>query len=257
MTGSRKKILVVVAAIVVVAAGALAVTSISGASFGKHDEAATTTTTVDPTTTTTTAPTTTTTAPTTTTTIDCHCLKMGSSGADVSSLQQRLTDLGYWLSGVDGSYERTTQQAVMAFQKTNGLSRDGTAGPATMAALATASRPAPRYGTDGVDIDLGKQTLTIVQGGQVVWVFNTSTGKPSTPTAAGDFTVTRQIDGMRHAPDGNLWRPKYFNGGDAIHGSPSIPGYAASHGCSRLTNAAMNFLWSSGLVPLGTPVRVH
>jgi lipoprotein-anchoring transpeptidase ErfK/SrfK len=145
----------------------------------------------------------------------------------------------------------------MAFQKTNGLSRDGTAGPVTMAALATATRPTPRYGIDGVDIDLGHQTLTIVQGGQVVWVFNTSTGKPSTPTAPGDFTVTRQIDGMRHAPDGDLWRPKYFNGGDAIHGSPSIPGYAASHGCSRLTNAAMNFLWSSGLVPIGTPVRVH
>ncbi len=66
----------------------------------------------------------------------------------------------------------------------------------------------------------------------------------------------REIDGVRRAPLGDLYRPKYFHGGVAVHGSPSIPGYPASHGCARLSNPAMDLLWDSGLVELGTSVRV-
>jgi lipoprotein-anchoring transpeptidase ErfK/SrfK len=28
-----------------------------------------------------------------------------------------------------------------------------------------------------------------------------------------------------------MWRPNYFYGGYALHGSTSVPTYAASHGC--------------------------
>jgi peptidoglycan hydrolase-like protein with peptidoglycan-binding domain len=251
----------VIGAVVVVAAAVGAGVAISSAASGPRHAAiatTTTTTTAPTTTTTTTAPTTTTTtAPTTTTTVACHCLRLGSTGPQVQDVQQRLTDLGFWLGPVNGTYGRLTQQAVMAFQKANGLGRDGVAGAATLAALPTATRPAPPNGDDGVDIDLGRQLLFVVRGGQSLWVINTSTGKSSTPTVPGDFHVYSQIDGMRHAPLGDLWRPKYFNGGDAIHGSPSIPGYAASHGCARVSNGAIDFLWSSGLVPVGSSVRVH
>jgi peptidoglycan hydrolase-like protein with peptidoglycan-binding domain len=258
MSGKRTKIGLAIGAVAVAAAAAVAAVSISGASSGEpHEAAATTTTTTIPTTTTTTAPTTTTTAPTTTTTVDCQCLRMGSTGPQVQDVQQRLTDLGFWQGPVNRTYGRLTQQAVMAFQKANGLGRDGVAGAATLAALPTATRPAPPHAEDGVDIDLGRQLIFIVQGGQSLWVINTSTGKSSTQTVPGDFHVYSQIDGMRHAPLGNLWRPKYFNGGDAIHGSPSIPGYPASHGCARVSNGAIDFLWSSGLIPIGTSVRVH
>jgi lipoprotein-anchoring transpeptidase ErfK/SrfK len=67
----------------------------------------------------------------------------------------------------------------------------------------------------------------------------------------------RQIDGVRHGPLGDLWRPKYFNGGIAIHGSPSIPPYPASHGCARLSNAAMNWIWATNKIPLKTKVWVY
>ena len=50
-----------------------------------------------------------------------------SSGAEVSALQQRLLDLGFWVPDTDGSYGWVTQQAVMAFQKYNGLEPSGTA----------------------------------------------------------------------------------------------------------------------------------
>jgi N-acetylmuramoyl-L-alanine amidase len=42
-----------------------------------------------------------------------------------------------------------------------------------------------------------------------------------------------------------------------VHGSPSIPGQPASHGCARLHDAAVDLLWAEGLMPVGTPVWVY
>ena len=218
-------------------------------------EAPATTSTLPPTTTT--APPPPTTTPSTTPPAADGSLEAGANSPEVLALQQRLQELGFWLGTPDGGYGRATQQAVMAFQKANGLARDGKAGPATLAALAAAQRPTPRSTADGVEIDLARQILLVVRGGQVEWVVNTSTGTSSTPTPPGDFVVQRQIDGVRHAPLGDLYRPKYFNGGIAVHGSPSIPGYPASHGCARVSNTAMDFLWASGALEVGTPVRVR
>lgn len=229
-------------------------------------------TTEAPTTSTTEAPTTTTTAPTTTTTVAAAAdgtLELGESGPEVQALQQRLTDLGYWLGTPDGTYGQLTRQAVMAFQKAEGLGRDGTAGPVTLGALDAASRPTPRDGGGThLEIDLARQILLVVEGGQTRYVINTSTGNGEAyanpgggsavaTTPPGSFAIQREIDGLRHAPLGTLYRPKYFNGGIAVHGSGSIPAHPASHGCARVTNAAMDLLWSSGLAPVGTPVLVY
>jgi peptidoglycan hydrolase-like protein with peptidoglycan-binding domain len=177
---------------------------------------------------------------------------------DVAALQQRLTDLGYWLGTPDGRDGPLTRQAVMAFQKAEGLARDGIAGPATLTALETAQRPrATDHGRDHVEIDLDRQLLLVVQGGEVRLALNTSTGTRGWATPSGEFRVERQIDGIRRAPLGDLYRPKYFNGGIAVHGSPSIPGHPASHGCARVSNGAMDHLWATGVLAIGTPVVVR
>ena len=62
-------------------------------------------------------------------------LKVGSSGADVRALQQKLTELGYYSRSISGTYDARTQEAVRQFQKDNGLSADGIAGPLTQAKL--------------------------------------------------------------------------------------------------------------------------
>lgn len=229
--------------------------------------AAESTTTLPPATTTTEAPTTTTAppttvAPTTTTTttapVDDGTLRPGEQGDEVLALQSRLVELGYWLGEPDSDYGHLTTQAVLAFQKAEGLARDGIAGPATLAALDVAVRPVPRSaGGDLLEIDLERQILLIVQDGQTAWVLNTSTGRSGWRTPPGDFRIERQIDGMRHAPLGDLYRPKYFVGGIAVHGSTSIPANAASHGCARVSNAAIDMIWSSGFAPIGTPVWVY
>ena len=62
-------------------------------------------------------------------------LKTGSAGLEVRRLQARLMELGYYAGGVDGLYGATTVDAVKAFQRANGLSADGQAGPQTQAKL--------------------------------------------------------------------------------------------------------------------------
>ena len=281
----RTALLVAVVLVVVAAVGA----GVAVAVGGDGDETSTadrpTRTTEAPTTTaptiTTTAPTTTTTAPPettvppppeTTTTLPPApeadgTLELGESGDAVAALQQRLVDLGYWLGEPDGSYGQLTRQAVMAFQKVEGLGRDGVAGPVTRERLAVAGRPTPRGG-GGLEIDLERQVLFVVDGGQVRWAINTSTGNGEAYTTStggtaraatppGQFEVRREIDGLREAPLGTLYRPKYFNGGIAIHGSGSIPAQPASHGCARVTNSAMDMLWASGAAAMGTPVWVY
>jgi hypothetical protein len=195
--------------------------------------------------------------------------RAGDQGPGVASLQQRLLNAGYWLPAADGVFGSTTTQAVYAFQKANGLPRDGDIGPEDQAALDSGARAAP-VSTSGdlVEVDKARQLLFVIRSGRMVWTFNTSTGSNGSYTSGGvtyraitpegHFTFLRQVDGVRTSHLGQLFRPKYFtNAGHAIHGSPSIPPYPASHGCVRLSNPAINFIWDAGLAPLGSPIWVH
>lgn len=185
-------------------------------------------------------------------------LKRGSRNWHVTSLQRKLRAAGYWCKSTNGYYDDTTQQAVMAVQKMYGLRRDGVCGAGTWRKVETLRRPASRTKSGNIiEIDKRKQLIRVVVGGRVKWIFNTSTGTSRTPTPSGRFRVERQINGMRHAPLGRLWRPKYFWRGYAIHGSTSIPGFPASHGCARVSNSAMNYIWSAGLAPIGRKVWVY
>jgi peptidoglycan hydrolase-like protein with peptidoglycan-binding domain len=195
-------------------------------------------------------------------------LRTGSKGAAVTALQKRLTELGYWNGKADGTFGGTTQQAVFALQKAAGLGRDGVVGPKTAAALAHGVRPKAKSKSGHViEINKARQILMIVDNGKISTILNTSTGSNQhytyegetylASTPSGHFTAGRQIDGWRHGPLGPLWRPKYFNGGIAVHGAPSVPPYAASHGCARVSISAMNWIWSNNKMPLKTKVWVY
>ncbi|HWS30039.1 MAG TPA: spore cortex-lytic enzyme [Clostridia bacterium] len=62
-------------------------------------------------------------------------LTVGSTGDRVKTLQTKLKRWGYYFGAVDGKYGAATKAAVQSFQKKNGLSSDGVAGPATLKAL--------------------------------------------------------------------------------------------------------------------------
>jgi lipoprotein-anchoring transpeptidase ErfK/SrfK len=183
-------------------------------------------------------------------------------------LQERLTALGYWLGTPDGSYGDATEQAVWAFQKAAGLSRDGIAGPLTMAALAKGIEPTPQPATGYViEVDLETQLLMIVDNGKLLHTFNVSTGggytykdkkvKYVAITPTGHFSIYRVIDGLDVDSLGALWRPRFFDGGFAIHGDSYVPPYPVSHGCVRVSDEAINWIWANNIAPIGTAVWVY
>ena len=62
-------------------------------------------------------------------------LEVGSNGSDVTKVQKRLIQYGYMTGSADGKYGEKTRDAVIWFQKRNGLTADGRVGLATAAAL--------------------------------------------------------------------------------------------------------------------------
>lgn len=196
-------------------------------------------------------------------------LRPGDSGPRVRALQRSLARLGYWGGTADGTYGGLTEQAVLALQKQAGLDRDGVAGPRTLRAVADGTRPTVGAGApDRVEIDLERQLLYVVRDGSVRWAIGTSTGSGETyessydglavaVTPPGTFAVGRVYDGSEVAKLGTLYRPRYFNGGIAVHGAASVPGWPASHGCARVSDPAMDLIWSQDLMPVGSTVVVR
>ena len=62
-------------------------------------------------------------------------LKQGSKGSEVREVQRRLKNWGYYNGAVDGVFGKGTKDAVIAFQKKNGIKADGIVGKATYQAL--------------------------------------------------------------------------------------------------------------------------
>ena len=199
-------------------------------------------------------------------------------GPETARIQERLLELGFWNLGADGDYGHTTKQAVMAFQKVSGLDPSGKVDQNTAAALTNITvRPKGQSNEPGVIVEVDKdhQVLYIMNRGYAIWILNVSTGSGQyfleqnqkdptkwedgrSVTPSGHFEIDREkSEGWWEGDLGEIYRPKYFKGGVAIHGSRSIPNYPASHGCVRVSTAAMDMIWASGLLPKGTPVWVY
>ena len=61
--------------------------------------------------------------------------KYGSRGDEVRQIQEKLKRWGYYNGNVDGIFGSQTLEAVKYFQRKNGLTVDGIAGPATLKAM--------------------------------------------------------------------------------------------------------------------------
>ena len=157
--------------------------------------------------------------------------------------EQTLRRQGYDIRQVDGVTDRFSVWAIYAFEKVAGLRPNGDFGETEWRKMLRNPRMRvrrPGLPPDHVEINLGKQLILLVRNGKVRHAIHTSTGKASTPTIRGTFTVYekrnyRQANGM--------YRPIFFHGGYALHGYPSIPLYPASAGCARTYDGNMDFLY--------------
>jgi hypothetical protein len=199
------------------------------------------------------------------------------SGPSTMAAQQKLLQLGFWLHNPNGTFDDTTRQAVMAFQKYFQLRPTGGINAATAFLLEKMELPATASEKQKTlaEVDKTRQLLFLVQDGVTTHVLNTSTGDDreytepdsNTPgvmitdtaiTPVGTFRINRERpDGWWIGDLGQIYRPKYFVGGVAIHGSLSVPAYPASHGCVRVSVAAMDMIWEQEILPRGTTVVVY
>lgn len=185
----------------------------------------------------------------------------------ILEVEARLAELGYWTGPVDGILDPASQLALVAFQKVEGRPRTGRITADEHAALMAAERPrALEGGPAHVEVDISRQVLFFVgDDGEVDRAIAVSTGnnkdyvfkgvRDRAYTPRGRWTVYRKILGMRRAPLGDIFYPSYLVGGIAIHGSPSIPPYPASHGCVRVPMWAAKEI--SERVPAGAQVLIH
>ncbi|MCW2881764.1 MAG: hypothetical protein JWQ95_5864 [Sphaerisporangium sp.] len=203
-------------------------------------------------------------------------LKIGAKGVVVKELQNRLLELGYAPGKIDSRYGGTTQSAVWAFQKVQGISPTSTITNRTWRALENPKAPqilVPNGKPDRVEINLTKQIAVLYAAGQVKLITHISSGSgiPYCETATwqgktqkfcgdartptGDFKTTWRRAGWHKSYLGQLYNPIFFNGGIALHGALSVPLAPASHGCVRLPMHVAEVL--PGLLGAGVPVHVR
>jgi hypothetical protein len=198
-------------------------------------------------------------------------LRAGMSGRDVRALQRRLTALHYDVGGVTSYFNYDTTHAVVAFQKVNGLNRDGVVGLEVWRALDAPHKLQLHHPGDsasaGVEVDLKHQVVIYAVHSRIKRIFDASTGggyyytgsdgtqqRAITPT--GHFHIVYKRDGWVTSDLGTLYRPAYFNySGYAIHGEDQVPSYPASHGCVRITVPAMDRL--NAKLPVGLSVWIY
>ncbi len=191
----------------------------------------------------------------------------GDRGPWVSELQAALNGAGFRAGDPDGTYGRATLAAVYAFQKVHGLDRDGVFRSDHWTLL---EGPIPLPGdapeSTRVEVDLGKQVLFLIEDDRVELVLPISSANGETYTHSsgsivravtpeGGYEFYKKVDGWRISYLGGLYRPFYFSGGYAIHGSGSVPPYPASHGCIRVEMWDMDYLATE--LELGMPIYVY
>jgi hypothetical protein len=136
-----------------------------------------------------------------------------------------------------------------------------------VAALATAKQPealVPNGGENRVEIDIPRQVLFLYKSNSLQKIVTISSGNNQrfcsegwcrrAVTPGGSYGFYRQGRGWETGPLGSLYNPIYFNGGIAVHGSRSVPGQPASHGCIRIPMSVAE--WFPSAVHIGMPVHV-
>jgi hypothetical protein len=149
-------------------------------------------------------------------------------------LQISLRSMAF-ISPLNGSLDDATRRAVLAWRKVNDWDHNGSPTPGMFREVFNgkgAYKPRYRHPEKHVEGDLTRQVLVLIDDKKPVQIYTMSSGKSSTPTIRGKYSVYRQEPGSNSH---GMYYSSYFSGGYAIHGYASVPAtYPASHGCLRV-----------------------
>ncbi len=162
-------------------------------------------------------------------------LRYGAKGEDVTRLQERLTELGYYTFRITGNYQERTQAAVKAFQKKNGFRETGEATPELQELIFSESAlpkitPTPvidllspyggnvlEYGNEGEDVRRIQTRLAELGYYQIEisgkYLGNTRNAVKSFQTMNG-LKVTGKVDA-------ETWELLFFGGSDTLSADAS------------------------------------
>jgi hypothetical protein len=183
----------------------------------------------------------------------------GSVGSGSGRTRIHLAQLGLkrlaYVTSTGGHFDGAMSRAVLAFRKTNRMSRNSSVSAKVFEMLLTGHGgfrlKYPKAGKH-VEADLSRQVLVLARNGKAERIYHTSSGKPSTPTIVGSFRFYRKQPGTNAK---GMVHSSYFIRGYAIHGYKEVPAYAASHGCLRvpIPNALSIYRW----INLGDRIFVY
>ncbi len=204
------------------------------------------------------AQTSTTAAPTTTSTIQTTT----TAPTPITTLEQvraKLIELRYYDPVTDDGDSAGLADAILAFEKVEGLPRTATATPDVMLRLTTAAQPAslvPDGNAYRVEIDLARQVLFLYENSQLTRIVHVSTGAGEPYclsdgscydgfTPSGWFTVTEKYRGPLDDELGRVYNPLFFGPtGVSIHGLENVPWAPGSHGCVRVPMHVSEWLFT-------------
>lgn len=131
--------------------------------------------------------------------------------------------------------------------------------------------------TRQIVLELGKRTISLLEGGKVLGSWPVAIGDPTTPTPTGSFSVRNKVVNPQYqstksgknnptigpnGPLGDRWIGFHTSGPNqfGIHGTPPAWEWtvkqreAVSHGCVRMLTPHVRYLFDQ--VDVGTPVLV-
>jgi len=185
-------------------------------------------------------------------------------------IEMSLAKAGYPVGRIDGIFDQDSRRALCVWRDFSGrnVSRN-LPGINERTLIAWTGRPkVPTRLVTGLNISRTCQTVTWVSFSAfknerfVKAIFKASTGQSGFETRKGSFKIYSQADKWMESdlyPGAMMYRPKFFSGGQALHGSWSdslVLPYPASHGCVRMLHSSIDYLWRHG-IGIGTPVLVY
>ena len=186
--------------------------------------------------------------------------KFGSRGEEVRKIQQKLSSWGYYDGEIDGIYGTQTKNAVIYFQRKNGLTADGIAGPKTLAAMGISSSSSSSSSNSSNDVYLLARIISAEARGEpykgqvaVGAVVLNRVDHPSFPNSIagviyqnGAFTAL--VDGQYDQP---IADSAYKAARDALNGWDPTGGCIYYYNPSTATNAWIRTL------PIYTQIGKH
>lgn len=206
---------------------------------------------------------------------DFLVLRPGDVLSPVGNVQEQLNTVAYYGLVVDNVFGPATETAVRDFQRRTGLPQTGIVDEATwrrlfsgepLPAEVATGQPTPgevpaapvaafaAAGGYGVEVDLARRQLILLQNGVAQTSFPVAIGKPATPTPPGNFSILNKAFNP-----GGVFGTRWMGVTDygiGIHGTsdPSSIGLAVSNGCIRMYNQDVEQIFP--LLNVGDPVRI-